>query len=328
MPETLDIQRVISTSTSNVSIDDLSKKGFKQVKVLNQAVITKLIAEAVDRVLVERSKEISREERDKVIKEAKTQFESLAKQRLEKERGRIEELETANHSLSAEIETLKKRLTASLEVQATRDQAVARVESLQSELARLGQQAKETDAWKQSSLEHEKNFELFQARVGDLEASLKQRDEEAAALRHELGEREKRLGMLEGQLAARAEELETARSTAADAGAVEKLFHKLEEKLTSSGKPADMGQVMLSLDSLSRKLANLGSGGGGGGGGGSAEGSELTAEFALGTLFDREKGGAVESNVTKVKVKESQATGVKGALAKLKKLQKGGAEGE
>ncbi len=33
MPETLDIQRVISTSTSNVSIDDLTKKGFKQVKM-------------------------------------------------------------------------------------------------------------------------------------------------------------------------------------------------------------------------------------------------------------------------------------------------------
>src|SRR5262245_16396292 len=126
MPETLDIQRVISTSTSNVSIDDLSKKGFKQVKVLNQAVITKLIAEAVDRVLLERAKEISRDEREKVIKEAKTQFESLAKQRLEKERGRIEELETANRSLSTEMETLKKRLTASVEVQASRDLAVAK----------------------------------------------------------------------------------------------------------------------------------------------------------------------------------------------------------
>src|SRR5262245_45197669 len=91
MPEALDIKKVISTSTASVSLDDLNKKGFKQVKVLNQAVITRLIAEAVDKVLEARKREITKEEREKVIKEARGQFEAMAKERLEKERSRIEE---------------------------------------------------------------------------------------------------------------------------------------------------------------------------------------------------------------------------------------------
>src|SRR5262245_55966733 len=49
--EGVDIKRVISGSTSEVALADLSKKGFKQVKVLNQATIIKLIGQAVDQVM-------------------------------------------------------------------------------------------------------------------------------------------------------------------------------------------------------------------------------------------------------------------------------------
>ena len=40
----------------NVSLDTLTRKGFTQVRVLNQATITRLIGEAVDRVLLDRAK--------------------------------------------------------------------------------------------------------------------------------------------------------------------------------------------------------------------------------------------------------------------------------
>jgi len=288
MPETLDIQKVISTSTSSVSLDDLNKKGFKQVKVLNQAIISKLIGEAVDRVLSERSKEISKEERDKVIKEAKSQFETLAKKRLEKERSRIDELERANNQLMVELETLRKRFAASVEVQASRDQAVARADALEAEVVRLRKE------------------------LPELEVSLTKQRLESEHLK--------------SQLASKDEELERVKADTTSNSNVEKLLAAVTERLGSASQ-GDMSQIMLSLDGLSRRLANISSGGGGGGGLGEAD-AELTKDFALNALFDKEKEGGIESNVSNVKLKENKAAGVKGALAKLKKLQQGVADGE
>ncbi len=341
MPDTLDIQKVISTSTSSVSLDDLNKKGFKQVKVLNQAIITKLIGEAVDRVLSERSKEISKEERDKVIKEARTQFETLAKKRLEKERGRIEELEHANNSLTAELETLRKRLSASVEVQAARDQAVAKLETLQAEVNRLqidlthrttelATRSSEVSKLRSSEsrvIQSEKDVEVFRARLEGFEAEKQRRETETAALRGALAEQEKRAAILEGQLGAKNEEIERSKTGAADGATVEKLLEAVSDRLGSSPK-TDVSQIMLSLDGLSRRLSNMGGSGGGGGGPITEAEAELTKDFALNALFDKEKEGGIESNVNKVKVRENKAAGVKGALAKLKKLQQGVADGE
>ncbi len=106
----LDIRQVISGSTDDVPVSELSRKGFKQVKVLKQAVITKLITEAVDRVIAARTKKVGAEEREKVIQESKIQFEVLARERLQRERDRITELERANQSLLQETEELRNRL--------------------------------------------------------------------------------------------------------------------------------------------------------------------------------------------------------------------------
>ena len=222
MPDTVDIKKVISTSTASVSIDDLSKKGFKQVKVLNQAVITRLIGEAVDRVLEAKAEEITKEEKEKVIHEAHSHFEALAKERLE----RI---------------------------------------GLQSEL---------------------------QAKTAEIER-------------------------LKAQLATKEEPKSDA--------LVERILTAVNQKLQTAAQPAEVQKIMLSLDTLSRRLSNMGSGGGGGGA--DMGDPETLKDFVLESLFDKEKGAGVETNVTKVKVKQSKAGDVKGALAKLKKMQKGGEDG-
>jgi hypothetical protein len=106
----LDIKKVISGSTSDVPVAELSRKGLKKVKVLNQNVITKLIVEAVDRVISERSRSIGREEREKVIQESGREFEKMARERVQRERDRIGELEKANESLLKEAEELRARI--------------------------------------------------------------------------------------------------------------------------------------------------------------------------------------------------------------------------
>lgn len=300
MTETVDIKKVISTSTSNVSLEDLSKKGFKRVKVLNQAVITKLIAEAVDTVLEARAKQISKEERDKVIGEARGHFETLAKERLEKERHRIDELTSSNQTLSSELDTVRKRLGASIEVQAERDQAMNRLQALENESSRV----------KRELIEFQELFHKKKTEVIGLQAEL-------AAKTAEIERLTRKATTIQEELDAKGAKSDTA---------LEKILTVLNDRLQTGGQPSDVNKIMLSLDTLSRRLSNIGSGGGGGGGLGAGEDPELIKDFVLGALFDKEK--AVESNVLKVKVKQAKAGDVKGALARLKKLQKGGEDGE
>lgn len=278
MPETLDIQKVISTSTSSVSLDDLTKKGFKQVKVLNQVVIIRLIGEAVDKVLFERSKEISKDEREKVIKEARGQFERMAKERLEKERSKIDELEHVNQLLTVELEALKKRMSDAVETQ------------------------------------------------GDLSKQAA----EANLFRERLLESEKRMAQLEGQLAAKNEEIQRVATQATGSSdlATEKILAAINDRLQKVTQPAEVSQIMLSLDGLSRRLSNLSNISGGSGSRYSGGGDGGIKEFTIENLFAKEGPEAIESNVSKVKVKQAKAGDVKGALAKLKKMQKGGEDGE
>ena len=299
MTETVDIKKVISTSTSNVSLEDLTKKGFKRVKVLNQAVISKLIAQAVDTVLEERSKKISRDEREKVIDEARSHFETLAKERLEKERHRIDELTSSNQTLASELDTVRKRLSASIEVQAERDQAMSRLQALENESTRV----------KRELIEFQELFSKKKTEVIGLQAELSAKTAEIERLT-------RRATSLQEELDSKASK--------GDAS-MEKILAVLNERLQAASQPADVSKIMNSLDTLSRRLSNMG---GGGGGVGSGEDPELIKDFVLGSLFDKEKGGAVESNVSKVKVKQAKAGDVKGALARLKKLQKGGEDGE
>jgi len=329
MTETLDINKVINTSTSSVSLDDLEKKGFKQVKVLNQANITRLIGEAVDRVLLERAKEIGKEEREKVIKEARTQFESLAKKRIEKERGRIEELEAESQTLGTEVETLKKRLSATVEMQAQRDQALARVQALEEEVRRLKEsvpgllsELEKARAEAQRLRTEASQAVSLQSELLRGKAQIERLDAEARSLRQAVGESEKRAAQLEGQLAAKDEEL--AKSSGASGAHMEQLLEAVSDRLSKVAQPTEISQIMLSLDGLSRRLSNISSGGGHGG----DAGPDISSDFALNRLFDTEKEGGVESNVNKVKVKETQASNVKSALAKLKRLQKGVTDGE
>jgi len=105
-----DIQRAIAGSSDNVAVSELSRQGFKQVKVLRQAVITKLITEAVDRAISSLSKKMGGQERERIIQESRVHFEKLAKERVQKERDRISELEVANQSLLKENEQLRKKV--------------------------------------------------------------------------------------------------------------------------------------------------------------------------------------------------------------------------
>lgn len=179
----LNIRDVIQKSTSKVSLQELSRKGVKQVKVLNQAAITRLIAEAVDEVISQRAKEITSNERRRVIEESRERFETLAKKAVRQERSRSEGLADANRVLAQELETSKKLA----------DGSTALTEELESQVAVLRSLQEENVALK--------------AQLGDSGDS-GEKDQEIQRLREELVQQQRFLANLEGTLTAKNDEIQ------------------------------------------------------------------------------------------------------------------------
>ena len=119
--EVLDVRKVIEKSTSKVSLRDLEKKGFRQVKVLRAGDINQLIFKAVQNVLAKQPRGaggMSEEEKQKVLAEAKAEVDrQLAEtrraaaeaQRIEEEKERIEE---ARKRLEEKVAELNRQMLA------------------------------------------------------------------------------------------------------------------------------------------------------------------------------------------------------------------------
>ncbi len=214
MADGIDIKKVIQSSTSDMTLDSLSKKGVKQVKVLDQATIARLMSDAVDRVLAERSQHMTTAERDQIVEEARAQF---------------------------KVDDLKKRLQTRNDEIAHKDQKLVELQT----------------------------------------------------------------------------ELETMRSKGSGDGGLAQVLTLLSAKLQQPSESGGSG-MSKALEALTRKIENLPAGGGGGGGGAAPIPDEIALDFLI------NQADEIESNIDNVKLKQAQAGDVKGALAKLKKLQKGG----
>lgn len=328
MAQSLDIQDVIQKSTSQVALKDLSKKGFRHVNVLNQATISRLIAEAVDKVIAERFQEISSVERQKVIDASKQEFDALAKERI-KEQGEIGKLQAENETFRAEIETLRGRVDASLELQAERDQAIQKSEDIESKLSEVAAKAAQhieqleasLDTARETCTEKERELAKIEASVEVRESSEREQskslNEEVASLRERLSESDRAIAKYEGLLAAKNEEIDRMGQAAEETAT--KVSEDLEKRLEAmSVKSGADEQLMKSLEGIQQNIQNISVSGG--------KVRKLDASDAEAMVAFAERGSddtAVETNIEKVEVKQAKAGGVKSTLAKLKELQKG-----
>lgn len=246
MTESIDITKVIKGSTSDVSLDALTKKGVRQVKVVNQATITRLISEIIDRVLSERKEEITSKERQKVADAARTQFDALSK----KQAAKTGELQQANQSLTNEITTLKQSLARTRELEVDNARLTAEVARLQAEVGRLGAGAPKADA---------------------------------------------------------------------NANAVAQLLSLVGSQLQKASPAASNADadVLKALSTLTEKIEKMPAGVAGG-----RNIADVPDEVAIEFLINRDDD--METNLTSVGVKQKTAGDVKGALDRLKELQKGG----
>src|SRR5688572_3006841 len=74
-----DVKKAIDQSASKSTLQELAKKGIHRVKVLDEAMIQKLIRDAVENILTARGGTLSGAERDQVVKQSRQELDRLIK---------------------------------------------------------------------------------------------------------------------------------------------------------------------------------------------------------------------------------------------------------
>ena len=182
MTDAIDIKKVIQGSTRDMSVDSLTKKGVRQVKVVNQATITRLISDTIDRVLSDRSQEISAKERERVMRIAEDQLRQVSQERSE-DRVRADKLEAELAAVRDELARRDAREKELQENSAAKDERAAedhaRVEYLEKEAARATEEAQRL----------RQILDDKTAEVGRLEGELKRSEAGVAALVERVSDR-------------------------------------------------------------------------------------------------------------------------------------------
>ncbi len=307
-----DIQQVIEKSTAKVSLRDLERKGFRNVKVLKANDITELIRQAVNTVVAMQQKALGEGDADRILRESQAEFNRLmneAKAARERETNLEESAKDAQRRAEAATREAQHEKTE-------RERAETRTKEYSEKLLEERRQVR--------ALEDE-----MAQRGGGAEAQA-----EVDRLRRELSQLQMEKRLLEQievpKLRQRTEELEADLRRAreggpvGDEGRLEALFRGVVDEMRSRQQAPDISAIKAELskvtDKLSEQLARQMR---------NEEGQMIdagvAAETAIKTLFSYDLGVDVQSNIDSVQVKETTTEGgVKDSLSKLKNLRKGG----
>lgn len=149
-----EVRNVIEKNTQKISLKDLEKKGFKNVKVLRQNDINLLIKQALDKVLgskIAENAEISEQEKERYFIETKKEVERLMREQVEV-RKKYAQIEVENKKLSEQVKLQEQKLKGSQGL-ASQLRKVApsaadpqRVKELEGEIVKLRQQINQLEA--------------------------------------------------------------------------------------------------------------------------------------------------------------------------------------
>jgi chromosome segregation ATPase len=250
--EVLDVRKVIEKSTSKVSLRDLEKKGFRQVKVLRAGDINQLIFKAVQNVLAKSPRGgMSEAEREQIAKEAKAELDAqMAQMReMQAESQRIEE---AHKNLEAKLAEVNKQLQTEKAAVVRDRQAFQQERQQLFDKGMAGQQAAEQkyvgqlEELRERLMQAESRAQTAEAKARGAEGAVPRQEHEQALarVRAEMQELETR-----GQRYRRhADELEESEAKLRTRAAsleeeVARLRHEVEELAASQARGSGMGQV-------------------------------------------------------------------------------------
>jgi len=336
--EVLDVRKVIEKSTSKVSLRDLEKKGFRQVKVLRAGDINQLIFKAVQNVMAKQGGgAFSDAERQKIMAEAKADFDRqmAANREIQQKSQQIEEakvrLEQKVNELNQQI-AAEKRAFQDEKAEFQRDKQVLMEKSLE------GQQT--------AAKNYEVQINDLKARLGKSEGGVSREEHEQLTRRYktQIDDLEQDVDKYRTKakaLQAKVDELERAGATSSGMGANDQELQRMRMEMEQ--RQNRMQEMMMGIAN-SLVHARAGGGGGGGdmsdqfkkmqmqisdtirkatGGGKHDIGLDLTPEQAAALAATVDYGDdQMQTNIKDIEVKEQSAAGVKDKLAKLRNLRK------
>jgi hypothetical protein len=312
----LDVRKVIERSTSKVSLRDLEKKGFRKVKVLRAGDINQLIYKAVQTVLAKQPAGMGEEEREKVLAEAKAEYERQTKQ-LQKLQEDQDAVEQAKTNLETRLAQVNQQLAAEknkiLEARKHFEEEKRQLEREKSTISEKGFDAIQTAQRQVAEIQARLNDAERRARGAVPEETYnKLRDEARDKIQHledqlrnasgkvDSGELDKLRADMAQQSAQQAElikEILGAAKGAGPGGDFEKSFKSMQQNL---------------VDTM-RKFAGSG-----------MKGFDEASEIDLGSLLANQANIEVQTNINEVKVDTRKAEGVKDKLSKLRNMRGGG----
>ncbi|MBI2898658.1 MAG: hypothetical protein HYY17_00590 [Planctomycetes bacterium] len=105
----IDVRKVIEQSASKTTLQELAKKGIYRVKVLDEAAITRMIGEAVQRIIATKTNLLSETDRAKLVEASRKELDKLVKE-FQESKDRAELMEKDKAALAAQIENLQEQL--------------------------------------------------------------------------------------------------------------------------------------------------------------------------------------------------------------------------
>ncbi len=312
--QSLDVKKVLEKSASKTTLQELAKKGIQRVKVLDEAAITRMINEAVERILANRTNLVSKEDRTKIVSATRKELDKLIKEHKEvKDRGEL--MKKDKEALAAEVQNLQeqaqiqRKYTDGIgkqryeEGKATAKEELAELKAQLGEArkeggeeARIAQQAVIEEIRNQAQVrEDQVRSEVETKKESELNQKLLQAAQEESRKREELQEQNIEMS---SRLATTMKEMKESD---------EELFTKLTELFTRS------------IGDLNKKLADLKSRSIAGGGDRSFA---ADVDFRPSqTMLDNMLNETLESNLKKMDVEEKTAGKIGNALDRLKSLR-------
>lgn len=311
----LDFRKVLEQSASKTTLQELAKKGIQRVKVLDEAAITRMINEAVERILANRTNLVSKSDRTKIIAASRKELDKLMKE-FQKAKDRSELMQKDKEALAAEVENLQEqaqiqrkytdgigkqrydegKATVKEEIAELKEQlSAARREG--GEEARIAQQAVIEEIRNQAAArESQVRSEVVSQKDAELNQKLLEASREEAVRREELQAQNLEMS---GKLTETIREMKKSD---------EELFTKLTELFTKS------------ISDVNRKLADLKTRSIAGGAGGSSFPGDVEFRPSQ-AMLDNMLNETLESNLKKMDVEGKTAGKIGNALDRLRSLR-------
>lgn len=105
----IDVKKVIEQSASKTTLQELAKKGIYRVKVLDETAITRMIGEAVQRIVGTKTNLISDTDRAKLVEASRKELDKLVKE-FQGAKDRTELMEKDKAALAEQVENLQRQL--------------------------------------------------------------------------------------------------------------------------------------------------------------------------------------------------------------------------